>query len=454
MKLLFVHEYLGALGGAENDILLTAKELQARGHVVALLYSRATGRNEEAWNKSFGRTFQINPGSPKESIWTTLRDFAPDAIYLHSLDDLGCLEILVDSDVPVVRRVHDHSMYCMRGYKYNYLTRAVCRRPAGLGCIFPCGAFLGRNRRGPLPVKWVSFRAKLREIALNRRCNRFIVYSQYQKEELVRNGFDGARIHTHVPVHCWGTTGALSNFSERNLLLFAGQIIRGKGVDLLLKALAKVTARFECMIFGEGSHRKVCERLSERLGLSDRVKFCGFVPSDALREYFLQATALVISSVWPEPFALVGQEAMRYGLPVVAFDAGGIREWLLDKENGFLVPWMDTARMAARIDQVLNDKALARRLGLRGLKLVNERYEAKQQVIEVEKIFLDVLRESTSWDGGHLSPSHSTRLSEPIVPPIPAPELRPALASQVAVPKFGEYEPVPTPLTAPSQEYL
>jgi len=174
-----------------------------------------------------------------------------------------------------------------------------------------------------------------------------------------------------------------------------------------------------------------------------------------LREYFLQSTALVISSVWPEPFALVGQEAMRYGVPVVAFDAGGIREWLLDKENGFLVPWMDTTRMAARIDQVLKDKALARRLGLRGLKLVNERYEAKRQVLEVEKIFLDVLRESTSWDGGNLSPSHSTRLSEPIVPPIPAPELRlAALPSKVAVPKFGEYEPVPTPLTAPSQEYL
>ena len=430
MKLLLVHQYLGALGGAENDILLTAKELQARGHTTALLYAYPTGRNEETWHKTFPQTFQLDSQSPGDSIRATLQDFAPDVVYLHNLDDLGCLEILADSDVPIVRRVHDHSMYCMRGYKYNYFTRAVCRRPAGLGCILPCGAFVGRNRGGRLPIKWVSFRAKLREIAVNRRFNRFIVYSQYQKDELIRNGFDASRIHIQVPVHCWGTSGPVSNFSERNLLLFAGQIIRGKGVDLLLKALARVRAPFECMIFGEGSHRPGCELLCRELGLAERVKFCGFVPSDALREHFLQASMLIISSVWPEPFALVGQEAMRYGLPVVAFDAGGIGEWLLDGENGFLVPWMDTERMAARIEQLLHDKALARQLGTRGLELVNERYDAPRQVLAVEQIFSDVLRESTSWDGGTLSPSHSAKLDETIVPMIPVPTSFTTSASQ------------------------
>ena len=57
---------------------------------------------------------------------------------------------------------------------------------------------------------------------------------------------------------------------------------------------------------------------------------------------------------------------MCHGLPVVAFDAGGIREWLFDGENGFLVPWKDTDRFAERIEQLLRDKELARRLGRRG----------------------------------------------------------------------------------------
>src|SRR5258706_2844453 len=52
MKLLFVHEHLGALGGAEANIFLTAKELQRRGHTVALLYGSGTGRNEDLWRQT------------------------------------------------------------------------------------------------------------------------------------------------------------------------------------------------------------------------------------------------------------------------------------------------------------------------------------------------------------------------------------------------------------------
>ena len=45
-----------------------------------------------------------------------------------------------------------------------------------------------------------------------------------------------------------------------------------------------------------------------------------------------------------------------HALPVVAFDTGGIREWLRDGETGFLVPWMDTAQYAARLERLLPNK--------------------------------------------------------------------------------------------------
>jgi glycosyltransferase involved in cell wall biosynthesis len=278
-------------------------------------------------------------------------------------------------------------MYCLRGYKYNYFTRAICTKPTGLHCIFPCLAFIGRNPGGRLPLKWASYTAKQQEIQLNRQCQAFVVYSGSQKQEMVRNGFNPERIHVHVPVQCRGS-GPVSSFSERNLILFVGQIIRGKGVDLLVRSLAKLQTPFEAVILGDGNHRGHCERLSRRLGLAGKVRFAGFVPSDQLRNYFLEATCLVVSSVWPEPFGLVGPEAMLHGLPVVAFDSGGIREWLLDGENGFLVPWMDTNRLSARIEQLLLDKSLARRLGRRGMELVNQVYDADLQIDLLEQVLL------------------------------------------------------------------
>ncbi len=319
--------------------------------------------------------------------------FAPDVVYFHSLPDLGALDAFLEADAPVVRRVHDHRMYCMRGGKYNYFTRAVCSRPASWRCVFPCLGFIGRDPGRNIPFKWVSYQAKVSEIRLNRRCDCLVVYSEYQKEELIRNGFDPGKIEVHVPIHESGDLGAVSPLSDRNLVLFVGQVIRGKGVDLLLRSLAKVRVPFEARILGDGNHRPYCERLCARLGLADRVRFHGFVPRQEINQYFLQSSVLAVSSVWPEPFGLVGQEAMSHGLPIVGYDAGGIREWLFNGENGFLVPWKDTDRFAERIEQLLRDKELARRLGRRGRELVSQQQEISRASCPVEQLLLRVVRD-------------------------------------------------------------
>jgi glycosyltransferase involved in cell wall biosynthesis len=387
MKILFVHQYCGAMGGAETDILLGAGSLKNRGHAVALLYSSHTGRSEAAWQEAFCEFYSLGH-APLEKVRTTLSAFRPDVIYFHSLLDLVVLKALLDSETPVVRRVHDHRMYCMRGAKYNYFTRAVCHRPASWRCVIPCLGSIGRNPDGLVPFKWVSYQTKKREIELNRHCDCLLVYSEYQKEELARNGFDPAKIEVRLPVHDSGGAAPESSLDERNLVLFVGQVIRGKGVDLLLRALAKVRVPFQAGILGDGNHRPYCERLCARLGLGDRVKFHGFVARDELSQFYQQASLLAVSSVWPEPFGLIGREAMTHALPVVAFDAGGIREWLFDGENGFLVPWKDTACFAARIEQLLSDKNLARQMGRRGRELVSQQQAASSQICPVEQVLL------------------------------------------------------------------
>jgi glycosyltransferase involved in cell wall biosynthesis len=388
MKIAFVHQYLGALGGAETDILPTAIHLRQRGYQLALLYESNTGRNEDSWRSVFQEHERLSAG-----VKGFLKRVRPDVIYLQSISNLSVLEELIGSGKPLVRRVHDHRLYCLRGYKYNYFTREICRRPAGFHCIFPCVAFIGRNAGGKFPLRWESYRAKLKEIQLNQQCHRFVTYSQYQKEELIRNGFAAERIHVHVPIRCSEVDGPVRLHSDRNVVLFAGQIIRGKGVDLLLHALSKVTIPFEALIVGDGNHRPYCERLCRRLGLDNRVRFEGYVEREQMKDFFQAASVLAISSVWPEPFALVGQEALSCGLPVVAFDAGGIREWLLEGENGFLVPWMDTKLMASRIEQLLQNKELARRMGQRGRELVIRQHDAERQIDALENILLDALLE-------------------------------------------------------------
>jgi len=394
MRTLFVHERFGAFGGAEANILLTAGELRRRTHQVGILHGPGTGRSEAQWSAVFSRSFPLGRPAIFDSVQNALWEFEPEVIYVHKMPDLQVMELLLASGIPIVRMVHDHDLYCMRSYKYNFFTRQICRRAASAYCVFGCGAFLARNREGKFPFKWVSYLTKRKEIRLNHKCGRVVVATQYMRDELVRNGFDPAKIVILPPVPQPSTTELRSNFSDRNLLLFAGQIIRGKGVDVLLEALSKVHLPFECIILGDGNHRSYCEQLSRELGLESRVHFKGFVAQAEIKEYYREASLVLMSSVWPEPFGAIGLEGMRYGLPVVAFDAGGIREWLIDGFNGHLVPWMDKPAFARRIEELLLDKDKARQMGQNALKLSSTQFDFSDYISGLENVLESQIQRS------------------------------------------------------------
>lgn len=395
MKLLYVHERFGALAGAEANAFITATELAARGHQIGILHGPGTGKNEEGWMRTFTERYSLQEDTAARTRHA-LAAFKPDAVYVHKMADLRVIQALVDSGVPLVRMVHDHDIYCMRSYKYHYFSRQICTRAASRYCVFGCGACVVKNSGGRFPLKWVSYRAKKREIALNRRFHRMVVVTEYMRNELLRNGFNTERIEVHAPVPRMGDPDLRSSFSDRNLILYAGQIIRGKGVDVLLESLARVKSKFECIILGDGNHKAYCEQLCRDLGLSDRVHFKGFIPQDELKAYYRECSVVALSSVWPEPIATIGLEVMRYALPVVAFDAGGIKDWLKDGHNGHLVPWMDRDLFAQRLDELLQDKAKAKSLGENGLRFVSENYDFPTYIADLEAMFLRAQAEARS----------------------------------------------------------
>ncbi|PWU12831.1 MAG: glycosyltransferase family 1 protein [Verrucomicrobia bacterium] len=420
MRLLFVHRHLGELGGAEANIHLTAEQLGRRGHMTGLLYGSATGKGEDQWRATFSECFRLPGYRNGTATQRALEYFTPDVLWVHNLSDLEVLEALLQSPKPVIRTVHDHALYCMRSYKYDYFTRQICLRPASTYCIFPCLASVSRNHRGGLPLKWVSYSAKRQEIRLNQHCRRLIVFSDYIRQELLRNGFDGPRIEVHAPLFREGGGGKLGVGSweedearqscsplspnsqppsstplpSSNLIVWAGQIVRGKGLDLFLRALTHVKTNFECAILGDGSHRAYCEKLSKKLGLSGRVKFYGFVGPEQLQEFFCKASLFAFSSVWPEPFGMAGPEAMRHGLPVVAFDAGAVREWLTDGANGFLVPWGNTNLFGVRIEQLLQNRDLAQTMGRCARERVAREFNPDRAIERLDDLLFRVVQET------------------------------------------------------------
>ncbi|MBI4661738.1 MAG: glycosyltransferase family 4 protein [Verrucomicrobia bacterium] len=393
MKVLFVHDRFGALAGAEANALATAAEFRRRGHEVGLLHGLGTGRSESDWSNTFSCfCTSLSSAAQMAEARRALEKFAPDLIYVHNLSQLEALEMLLASKVPAVKMVHDHDLYCLRSYKYNCFSRRICTRALSPYCLIPCGGFLKRERQGRFPLAWVSYGKKRREIALNQKFDRLLVATHYMKDELLRNGFEARRIEVRPPVPPRADTGGRSALSSQNRIIYAGQITRGKGVDVLLEALAKVKAPFECHLFGDGHYRRFCEELSQRLGLGGKVHFRGFVSQEELKQHYRDCRVAVMSSVWPEPFGAVGLEAMRFGIPVVAFDAGGIKEWLTDGYNGFLVPWMDCGQFAERVEALLRDGVLAGRMGEHAFQTVRQRFDFPSYIDGLEHLFGELVR--------------------------------------------------------------
>ena len=394
-RLLFVHETYGRLAGAEQNILVTAPRL-AQTFDLAFLHWQRSGRDEADFDTLFRRRYQVpfdqSDNAVRERTQQVLEQEQPDLVYVHKCISVGLLQALCDSGLPLVRMEHDHDIYCMRSYKYFPWTRRICRRRAGWHCVFPCLAFMRRDRtRGRFGIKYVSYRRQRELIRLNQRFDAIFVVTRYMRDELIRQGFDPARIHIFPPVPKPRTEPFESTFSDRNLIVYAGQIVRGKGVDCLIRAMALLKQPARLVVLGGGSHRPFCEKLVRTLGLADRVRFPGFVSQEQLADYYSNATMVVVPSVWPEPIATVGLEVMRYGLPVVAFDSGGISDWLNDGQNGFLVPWMDVEAMADRMDRLLADKKTARRMGACGRELVNSQFDFNDYINSLTTALCDLM---------------------------------------------------------------
>ncbi|HEX2807680.1 MAG TPA: glycosyltransferase family 4 protein [Kineosporiaceae bacterium] len=182
---------------------------------------------------------------------------------------------------------------------------------------------------------------------------------------------------------------------DRPVLVCVSRFVPRKGQDVLVEALPAIRRQVpdaSVLLVGDGPHRRRVERLVDRLGLRDDVRFAGQVPWPATPAYydagdvFCMPTRTRRGGLEPEGLGICYLEAAASGLPVIVGDSGGATDAVLDGRTGYVVDGRDVASVAERCAELLLDRARARRFGAAGRDWVSAAWNWPGQAGELRRL--------------------------------------------------------------------
>ena len=363
MRIAVATRHRDHVGGVETYLERLLPALAARGHTLLL------------WHQfdSAGTPIDLPPATECRSVaslgassaLSALCDWKPDVVFAQGLADTH-LEARLAEEQTAVLFLHSYHGTCVGGAKtHSFPGVSPCSRRMGVGCLllyYPrrCGGLSAVT----MMQRYSEESARLECLSL---FERVTVLSQHMRDEAIRHGVPRERIALLPPPVDGPPGSALPSERVERLarigdpreplrLLFFGRLEPAKGGDVLIAAAPRVARGLDrpvhLAVVGDGRSRAEWERLAAR-GSDPAVRNLVEARVDRTGRdgWFAWADLLVMPSRWPEPFGLSGAEAAAAGLPAVAFDVGGIPEWLEDRSSGRLADRgrLDSASLADAI---------------------------------------------------------------------------------------------------------
>jgi glycosyltransferase involved in cell wall biosynthesis len=304
--------------------------------------------------------------------------FRPDVAHAHMfLSYLSPVALAGLGSVPAVVSLHDYTAICPTGLNMlpdgtacPHRPGAACRRE---GCI-------GRPRRLREAPRFALIRQALG------RATRVLSDSPWMQATLLAADIRSERLA--LPVRP-PANAAPSGRSPHPLFVYGGRLEGEKGVDGLIRAFARLRRSHpeaELRVCGEGRDLPHLRALAASLSCP-----VAFLPR-AGREWWRSAVgawAVVVPSLWEEPFGLVPVESILRGLPVIASDSGGMRESVRHGRTGLLYPRGNEAALAERLQSVANRSVLAAPLPRGDVEELAARHHPDTHVERLREVYAE-----------------------------------------------------------------
>lgn len=379
MKILMVNRSASQEGGVESYLAGVSRHLSRHGVEVSLLHGESETQsgdtpyqNERAIPELWSRD-GIELENALGSVNKCMEECSPDLVYLHDVDS-GLVTSHMSMRLPTVKYVHGFKETCPDGKRLLQRPSTSCPFPLSAGCFVR--AHTRRCMpRSPKKALNAYLRASRNLVAI-RRLPLVLVASRFMKEVLVTNGVSEKKIGI-LPYFCRLKCERWQPPARPSGLLFVGRLVLAKGIVAFLDVLKEMDRKVTLDIVGDGPERDNLESKIRALGMQHRVTICGWLDGEKLKECYRRNAVLIVPSLWPEPFGMVGIEAASCCRPAVAFDVGGISDWLHDGATGFIVKAEQFGEFRARIEALLDSPEKARQMGVSGQQEAAERYSVE-----------------------------------------------------------------------------
>jgi glycosyltransferase involved in cell wall biosynthesis len=387
MKILMINSFNYLRGGAERCFLDLSDLLRGRGHEV-IPFTMAHPRNlpseyddhfvsfidfpTELGKSGLGPKARVlervlYSREAKRKVETLVEQTRPDIVHIHGFIhemSTSILPALKAAGLPVIQTLHDYKPACpnttfvshdriceaCRGGRYYNMTRYRCKR--------------GSLSASLLATAEMYFHEMFRLYEPN--VDLFISPSQFLRDKMIEHGL---RTPITVIPNFINPDSFQAVYEPENHFVYAGRLVRVKGILTLLGAMRQIKGDAVLNIAGAGELEGQLRRFVDEHQLTN-VRFLGHLDTAELARLIQRAVFTVVPSEWYENYSMTVIESLASGTPVVGASIGGIPEQITHGVNGLLFAPGDAAGLALQMQQLLDNPDSAVDMGRAGRRQI------------------------------------------------------------------------------------
>jgi glycosyltransferase involved in cell wall biosynthesis len=330
VKILFIHNRYQQPGGEDVAVELESSVLKEKGHETQFLFFDNTGITGLFQKLKTGFKAVYNPGSAIQ-LKRKIAEFKPDLIHIHNLFFTASPSVLYTAQrfkIPVIFTLHNYRLICANALllrKNEICELCIHKKLPIAGIRYKC---YRNSVTGSALVTLISGFHKFIGTWKNK-ITTYITLNEFSRSRLLQSSLQ-IEEHKMITKPNFIPDPGEGSPQRENFFLFAGRVVKEKGVHVLAEAFAGIP-EYKVKIIGDGPEKK---SLEEKFNSYPNISFTGYMDHYSVLEYMKRCKALICPSIWYEGAPLTIIEAFATGTPVIASRLGSMAESISEGYNG------------------------------------------------------------------------------------------------------------------------